>query len=190
MSLTFQANPVDDRDKKLGELILYISQKSASDLYYGSTKLNKILYFSDFLSYRNWDDPVTGVEYFHLPQGPAPRRLLPVRKYLIDSGWLQLQVIQFPDGKIQHKPVNLREPNLDLFKARHISLVDSVIEALQGLNATEISNFSHLEVGWQITRKGETIPYPMVFLSTKLLTPPDQKRAEEVIREEERRAVA
>lgn len=177
---------IQESDQKLGELILYVSEKSASDLYYGSTKLNKVLYFSDFLSYRNWDEAITGAEYFHLPQGPAPRRLVPVRNKLIEAEDLRLQVLQFPNGKIQHKPVNLRQANLSLFKARDISLVDSVIEALKGLNATETSEFSHLEVGWQITRHGETIDYDTVFLSSDPLTEPEKRKALEVFREEEK----
>ena len=176
---------IQQSDQKLGELILYISERSASDFYYGSTKLNKILYFSDFLAYKNWDEPITGAEYFHLPQGPAPRRLLPVRKGLIQSGDLQLQVVEFPGGTVQHKPVNLRQANLDLFKARDISLVDKVIETLRGLSATQVSDFSHLDVGWQITKEHETIPYAMAFLSSQELSAPEKRRAEEIVREEQ-----
>src|ERR1035438_9553158 len=41
-------------DVKLGELIIYISKKSAGDSRFGATKLNKLLYFSDFLSFGNF----------------------------------------------------------------------------------------------------------------------------------------
>ncbi len=42
---------IPENEKKFAELILYVSQKSTFDSTFGSTKLNKILYFSDFLAY-------------------------------------------------------------------------------------------------------------------------------------------
>jgi hypothetical protein len=109
-------------DEKLGELILYVSKKSAFDLYFGATKLNKILYFSDFFAYGNWGQSITGAEYQHLKLGPAPRRLQPVRQQLVLDGFLAIQYVQFSSGKKQTRTVNLREPNLSLFTARDIAL--------------------------------------------------------------------
>ena len=178
---------IQESDRRLGELILYISQKSAFDTYFGSTKLNKILYFSDFLAYREWDEPITGAEYFHLNEGPAPRRLIPVRRQLIETDALRIQPVPFWGGTVQHRPVNLRDPNLDIFKAKEIALVDSVIEDLRGLTASEASALSHLETGWKLTRVGETIEYPTIFLSDAPLTEPEIFRAKEIIHEEEQR---
>jgi hypothetical protein len=165
MTFTIQTNTVHASDEKLGELILYISQKSAFDEYFGATKLNKVLYFSDFIAYRNWDKPITGAEYFHLPQGPAPRRLVPVRSKLIAEEALIIQPVVLVQGWTQHRPVNLREPDLEIFSAREIALVDQVIDKLRGVTATGVSNLSHLELGWKLTRPGETIEYGTVFLS-------------------------
>jgi hypothetical protein len=170
---------VQDSDVKLGELILYISQKSAFDEYFGATKLNKILYFSDFIAYRNWDKPITGAEYFHLPQGPAPRRLVPVRRQLIREEALVIQKIQTVGGWTQLRPVSLREANLDLFSAREIALVDEVIDKLRGITATGASNLSHLEFGWKLTRENETIEYGTVFLSDAPLSPAELHHLQE-----------
>jgi hypothetical protein len=45
-------------EQKMKELILYISQKCADDTKFGATKLNKILYFSDFLAYASMAHPL------------------------------------------------------------------------------------------------------------------------------------
>ena len=67
-------------EEKLSELILYISQKCATDPKFGAVKLNKILYLSDFLAFGNWGEPITGVEYQHLSHltqlSTTPLRLL------------------------------------------------------------------------------------------------------------------
>lgn len=175
---------IEEREKKFAELILYISKKSALDPNFGATKLNKILYFSDFLAYGNWGKAITGVEYQNLKKGPAPRRLIPVRTQLKDAGWLAIQPVQVGNGIVQHRTVNLREPDLTLFDGREIALVDQVIEQLSGLNATQASELSHLDVGWKSTREGETIPYNTVFLSDEPLTEAEIRRAHEIMREE------
>jgi hypothetical protein len=48
-SHTFRV-PLERALQRLRELIVYISEKSEHDQYYGATKLNKILYHSDFHS--------------------------------------------------------------------------------------------------------------------------------------------
>src|SRR6266550_1669599 len=110
-------------EEKLGELILYISQKCATDPKFGAIKLNKILYLSDFLSFGNWGEPITGVEYQHLRKGPAPRRLIPVREELQRNGKLVVQRLPLKSGNMQTRTVNLVEPNWKVLSAREISLV-------------------------------------------------------------------
>jgi hypothetical protein len=172
-----------ESDQKLGELILYISEKSAFDPYFGATKLNKILYFSDFLAYGNWGESITGAEYQHLERGPAPKRLVPVRDQLVAENALAIQTVQFSSGKKQRRTINLREPDLSLFLARDISLVDDIIGKLTPLNADETSELSHRYVGWKSTDLGETIPYGTIFLSDAPPSPAELRRAESLANE-------
>src|SRR5574341_367355 len=78
-----------DRDK-LAELIMFFASESASDRLFGSTKLNKLLFLSDFLSYGYRGCSITGTTYIHQKRGPTPDpdQFLPVREELIDSGRL------------------------------------------------------------------------------------------------------
>lgn len=156
-----QATP----DQKLGELILYISKKCSSDPNFGATKLNKILYYSDFMAYGHWGESITGAEYQHLKKGPAPRRLIPVRDQLVENRSLAVEPRTTGFGYQQNRTVPLREANLDIFRAQAISLVDDIIQALSSFNATESSELSHREVGWKMTKDGETIPYRSILVS-------------------------
>ena len=156
----------EENQEKLAELILYISQKCANDPRFGAVKLNKILFFSDFLSFANCDVPITGMEYQKLEHGPGPRRLLPVRNGLVESGDLGIQALPL-GGWVQQRTVNLRAPNLEGFTAREIALVDSVIDALSAKTAKMVSDFSHRMSGWKVAMPRETIPYETVFLPEK-----------------------
>lgn len=170
-------------ERKLGELILYISQKCATDPKFGAIKLNKLLYLSDFLSFGQWGEPITGVEYQHLPKGPAPKRLLPVRSALQENGKLVIQKLQLRSGNTQVRTVNLSEPDLALFTAREISLVDNIIEELWDLDAEESSNFSHRFVGWKMTKLNEAIPYGSIFISDEPLSAAEVLRGEEIAKD-------
>jgi hypothetical protein len=175
---------IQENERKFAELILYVCQKSAYDVTFGATKLNKILYFSDFLAYGKWGEPITGAEYQNLKRGPAPRRLIPVRKELEDQDALAIQPVQLSNGFVQHRPINLREPDITLFKGNEIALVDEVIATLKGLNATEASDLSHLDVGWKFTEEGETIDYRTVFLSDDPLTESELRHVKGILAEE------
>ena len=115
---------------RLKELILYISAKCFDHRKYGATKLNKILFFSDFIAYERFGKSITDEEYFKLPWGPAPRYLVPVRDDMKACRELEIAKIEIL-GKVQERPVPLREPDLSLFEPHEISLVDEVIEILK-----------------------------------------------------------
>jgi len=167
-------------ERKLGELIVYISQKCATDPTFGATKLNKILCYSDFLFYAYHDRGITNVEYQKLPNGPAPRRLIPVRNELIDNGAIAMQDIVLKSGETQKRTVNLRTPNLDLFTGTEIAMVDRMIEAMQGVRAEDVSEMSHTLVGWLVAEQGDTIPYNTIYFANPPLSEEEKLHAREL----------
>jgi uncharacterized phage-associated protein len=161
-----------DQDK-FKELVLYIASHSAEDPTFGATKLNKILYFSDFWAYVQLGAPVTGATYQRLEHGPAPRQMLPVRTLLFREGAARIETrprFNLP----QRRLVALREPNLDVFSKEELLLVDEVIDALRPYSAVEVSELSHqLAIGWQLAEVGEEIPYQTAFLTGEAPTEDD-----------------
>lgn len=167
-------------EARFKELVLYICQKCATDPKFGATKLNKILYFADFMAYARFGKPITGFQYQREKNGPVPTRLVPIREQMIATGELALQPVKLVSGSVQKRLVNLREPKLELFTAQEISLVDSIIEELRGHTADEVSDLTHRMVGWQVVAPGENIPYETVFVSAEPLTESDLVRAKEL----------
>jgi len=145
-------------DNKLRELILFIAKQSRGDERFGSVKLNKLLFFSDFLAYVRLGSSITGQEYQCLKKGPAPRKLLPIIKSMKRSGALTIEDREY-HGHTQKVPTALREPNLAEFTAEEIGIVTEVLVAHYRKNAKSISSKSHEFSGWQLAREGETIPY-------------------------------
>src|SRR3989337_1094906 len=73
-----RTEPEFDEDK-FRELIIYVANKCEGDIYFGATKLNKILFYSDFVAYYLHGKPITGAEYKALEWGPVPTILKKIR---------------------------------------------------------------------------------------------------------------
>src|SRR3982750_3214546 len=56
---------------KLGAMALYIAEKG-KDIY--KTKLNKLLFYSDFINFYLHGRSISGAKYIHVPFGPVPEQ--------------------------------------------------------------------------------------------------------------------
>lgn len=152
----------NNKHAMLKELIVYIADRLVLHPKFGATKLNKILFFSDFIAYAKLGKSITGEKYQKLPQGPAPKYLVPVRDEMNSKDIICFQRETF-SGK-QHRIAPLRSPKLEKFTPAQISIIDQVIDALKDKDADEVSELSHDFIGWKIVKDGEEIPYETVFL--------------------------
>ena len=166
-----------ENEKKLKELILYICFKSETDESFGATKLNKILFYADFLAYIRLGKAITGEEYVALSQGPAPKNLIPIREELVNEKRLAIRKRDYY-GKNQQKPIALDAPDLSLFSPTEIAFIDDLIEKVRDMNATEISNLSHSFMGWRLAEEGEQIPYEVALVGSRHVTERDSEIAQ------------
>jgi len=150
---------------KFKNLVLYVAEQSRDDLKFGATKLNKILYFSDFEAYGLWGHPITGATYMRLDRGPAPREILPLLREMEDSG-----MIRRSERTYFHHTQKLVEPTVEadtaVFETRELDLVDRIIGELSHLNANDVSALSHLDEGWRLAEDRGVIPYSSVYISS------------------------
>jgi hypothetical protein len=164
---------VEPDETKFKELVLYISAKSQNDPKFGRTKLNKILFYSDFMAFRMYNRPITGVEYRALENGPVPKRMIPILDQLKESGALVEHETRYFERQ-QIRQLALRPADLSVFSATEIALVDQVIDDLREHNATEVSELSHKFPGWKAAIAGEeSIPYEMAYTSSPVDESPE-----------------
>lgn len=166
-------------EQKFAELVLYVAERMAEERLFGATVLNKVLYFSDFIHYAQYGEPITSADYMHLPHGPAPRRMIPVQQELVAQGDAAVQERQV-GAYMQKRLVPLRDPNLSLFGGTEIGVVENVIASIRGRSASAVSELSHGMIGWKVTPEHETIPYESIFLYHGPVTAEDEKKAGEI----------
>ena len=164
-------------EDKFKELILYIAKECENDLYFGATKLNKILFFSDILAYSGIGQPITGAEYMSIEHGPVPKRMRPIREEMLLDGDIKLE-----RRGSQERTIALRSPTYE-FSERERKIVDNVIDWLRSKDAESVSELSHqllsVQAGWAetvATGKNSIIPYDAVFVSNQ---PPTEKELAE-----------
>ncbi len=156
-------------DEKFRELILYIATRCEGDPYFGKTKLNKILFYSDFAAYAELGEAITGQEYMRLPHGPAPRRMKPMLDGMASSA--EIEIRSEPKATLrQERVVAKRLPDVQRFTEPQLTLVNRIIRALWGRTNSRVSEISHANLGWRLARDKEAIPYETVFLSDRPLT--------------------
>ena len=165
--------------KKFKELVLYIAEESSKDGSFGRTKLNKILFFSDFLAYGNWGAAITGATYERLQHGPVARQLPSVLEKMELADEAAVITVKRTSYK-QERVVPKRQADLTVFSEREMALVKHVIERLKRRNTVQVSDLSHSYLGWQIAEHREVIPYQTVFLSNTKPTRKDHVRAQEL----------
>jgi len=163
-------------EAKLKELIVYIASLSERDDSFGATKLNKILFRADFTAYAQWGKPITGVEYFALENGPAPRPMKKLLRLMQDQGEI---VVREQDyfGHEQHRVIPLRSPRLEgMFDVPEMNLLFRLIQHYWGRSGTSMSRESHDFMGWELAELEETIPYSVALVGDREPTLDEIKR--------------
>jgi hypothetical protein len=151
--------------EKLRELVLIVAKLCRNDPRFGATKLNKLLFFADFLAYLRLGQAITGVEYQKLPGGPAPRAMVPLLNEMKRDGAIDIEIVDF-HGKEQFRTVPLREPILGQFTEAEQALVSDVVLRFWEYTGSRISVFSHLLTAYRLANMRETIPYETALVST------------------------
>lgn len=170
---------VVDFREKLDDLVLYIARQSECDPDFGAIKMQKILFMAEFGHYARYGSPITGKKFQKWRDGPvmpayryAEARLTGAKKAAIQE--------RSVGPRTQKRLVALTEPDLTRLSADEIKSVDEAIDALSGMNAGDVSRWSHEFVGWKAARPNEVIPHETVFVSKRPLTPGERARGAEL----------
>lgn len=181
-NLTYGEDTPQNRER-MRELMLFIADHCWDDANFGFTKLNKILYYCDFMAFAKLGKPITGMPYNKLQFGPVPTASEITREEMRrdeDIAISQEGSVTFHRSRI----VPLRGARLDLFSGPEVALVDSVVESFDGANAKQLSELSHNRA-WQSATWGEQLPYESIFVSDEPPTEMDIAVAHDMIAEYE-----
>lgn len=147
----------DHRQDRLRALAHYVIWRSnPADL--GSTKLNKVLWYSDVEAYRTLGFSVTGATSYEKRQfGPVPHNIYDALGSLQTSGKISAST-ENHFGMPKKMFMAIERPDLSNFTADQIAIVDMVAESIcKNHTAASISQASH-DALWEEVPIGGSIP--------------------------------
>lgn len=151
--------------KKFKEALIYILGKVGAKPNVGETVLYKLLYFIDFNYYEKYEEQLIGATYIKNHHGPTPIEFQAIVNEMIKNKEIEVVKSKY-FHHLQKKYLPHREPDLSIFNANEIKVIDDVLQKLSGMNAATISEYSHQDILWIVTNEREKIDYESVFYRT------------------------
>lgn len=145
-------------NEKFKALVHHVVSSCDDPTRLGAIRLNKILWFTDSLSYRLHGSPISGETYVKRQYGPVPKTILATIAQLEAEGKI---MVAEKDNAIGHKTrlfVSLEQPNDDVFSPQELGIIDVMVkEICTNHTASSISLLTHDQV-WDAANMGEEIP--------------------------------
>lgn len=142
---------------RLKNLLLYILGKMGEVF---QTKMNKVLFYIDFLSYRERGMAISGLAYTAIDFGPVPLRWDRVYSAFDEVIPQPRQVF----GQESTVLTSDHQADMSCFSEQELAVIDTVCEKMKDLSAHDISDLSHQEPAWRNhLHHSETIPYSEAF---------------------------
>ena len=122
--------------------------------------MNKLLFYADFIHYKNHGYGITGITYKALPFGPVPERWGTLYSSLPG---IDMEEYVYPSGQSGIK-LEATENTDNILNESELSTIENACALFSNMSAGEISQTSHLEKGW-IENKGtrSAISYQYAF---------------------------
>jgi len=132
--------------KKFTEMVVFFTEK----LQPWKTKLNKLLFYSDFLMFKQTGFSISGSKYRAIPMGPVPYNFHSIFEYLANKDDIDIICTTFPDGGLgeQFKPNTKRRFNTELFTKDELDILSDVAEKFKSTSTKDIIEISHKEEAW------------------------------------------
>ncbi len=148
--------------EKFTEMVVYFSEKTAPF----KTKMNKLLFYADFLMFKQSCFSISGARYRAINMGPVPNNFQSIFEYLSNKSIIDIYTTEFPNGYTgeQFKARNDRKFNSELFSEDELETMEKVADVFKESSTNEIIEISHLEEALKKNERNKgVISYEFAF---------------------------
>jgi putative zinc finger/helix-turn-helix YgiT family protein len=134
---------------KAVQLLLYFVSQCKRE-YNDKLKLNKLLFYADFLHYKNTGYSVTGITYRAIQYGPVPSNYDFLFAYLEKEGMMESQwkQVKGASGTMAEIFAHIVEPDLGLLSAEEVETLHHLTGLFANTSSGKMIEISHLEKAW------------------------------------------
>ena len=141
--------------EKITEMVVYFSDKLSPF----KTKMNKLLFYADFLIFKQSCFSISGMRYKAIEMGPVPINFQSIFEYLANKDEIDIFTTEFPQGYIgeQFKAKNNRPFRVELFSENELNVLEKVANVFKPTSTNQIIEISHLEEAWKKNEKNKSV---------------------------------
>lgn len=137
--------------KTFAKLVLYFANNTSTKLY--KTKLNKLLFYTQFLYFDRYNEDLLGIDFICDYYGPVIEDIDRYLEELEGIGLIKLENTAY--GKFVSPEYNLLDEN---YTREELLILNRVANQFDKFSASQISEYSHDEPLWINTELKEVIP--------------------------------
>ncbi|WNJ16510.1 type II toxin-antitoxin system antitoxin SocA domain-containing protein [Pontibacter sp. G13] len=131
---------------KVANFVLYF----AKQIQPRKTRLNKLMFYADFLHYKQHGFSISGCNYRAIPFGPVPSHFRELFGMLEAEGYVQIEEEIFEHGGVGERFIaDKQEFDETIFSASELVAMKQVAEKFAQTKTAEIIDISHEEDGWK-----------------------------------------
>lgn len=136
-----------NKDKIANILVAYI--RNCKVEYNDRLKLNKLLFYTDFVYYKQYGSSITGLSYRAIDFGPAPTFYDNIFTYFQNENVIQSNWIKDCNGTAKETFLTEAEFDEELFTAEEQGVINTIIEKFKETSSWDLVDLSHKEQGWK-----------------------------------------
>jgi len=134
--------------------------KYCNNKYLHATKLNKLLYYLDFVYFRDHKKSVTGDVYIHQGYGPVPSHIDEILAKLKNEGTIDTEVAPHNDAEmINFFLKDKTKVDESIFCADQKKLLKQICDEFGNWPTEKIVAQTHLEAPWFYSKPYEIVDY-------------------------------
>lgn len=155
--------------EKISNLILYLIDKNKPD-FNDKLKLNKMLFYCDFINYKNTGKSITGLAYRAIPYGPVPSNYDFIFAFFIEiDKIIEPEFIESYNARVIECYKGIKKYELSIFSDEEITTINSILKSFKDMSSWDLVEFSHNEKAWKdLNSSREIISYQDYSFDTNL----------------------
>jgi len=130
--------------EKIAQMILFFSERTDT----WKTKLNKLLFYSDFQAFKQSGYGISGLEYRAIQMGPVPAQFDELYSEINRGDMVRREYQEFYDGNYGSKFIPLKPFDASCFDAFELEIMQDVVKKFGSMKTNEVIQASHSEKGW------------------------------------------
>jgi uncharacterized phage-associated protein len=144
--------------KKYANAVLYFLTYCNNE-YLGKTKLNKLLYYLDFIAFRDRKQSVTMDEYLHEQYGPVPSNIDRTLSELKAEKKIDVEEVAINNDNHKFKYTPLVEPDMNVFDDYEQRLLSDICNEFAMWDTKKIVDQTHLEAAWLYSKPYDKVDF-------------------------------